>query len=69
MQKEAGRESFEAHTEPLALKASDRLRRFVDFVGRSGAWFIVPLVLVTVVDVVARKIVCALWRPNNGTRR
>jgi TRAP-type mannitol/chloroaromatic compound transport system permease small subunit len=64
MQQEAGRESFQVHDEPpLALKVSDRLRRFVDFVGRSGSWFLVPLVLVTVVDVVSRKIV---WEGADG---
>ncbi|NJO33679.1 MAG: TRAP transporter small permease subunit [Rhodospirillales bacterium] len=63
MQKEPGRESFVADTEPLALRASRGLRRFVDIVGRLGAWFLVPLVLVTVVDVVARKIV---WEGADG---
>jgi TRAP-type mannitol/chloroaromatic compound transport system permease small subunit len=63
MQKEAGRESLIADSEPLALRVSDRLRRFVDFIGRLGAWFLVPLVLITVVDVVARKIV---WEGADG---
>jgi TRAP-type mannitol/chloroaromatic compound transport system permease small subunit len=63
MQKEAGRESYAVGGEPLALRASERLRRFVDFVGRWGSWFLVPLVLVTVVDVVARKIV---WEGADG---
>jgi TRAP-type mannitol/chloroaromatic compound transport system permease small subunit len=42
--------------EPAALKASGGLRRIVEFVGRLGSWFIIPLVLVTVLDVVARKL-------------
>jgi TRAP-type mannitol/chloroaromatic compound transport system permease small subunit len=42
--------------EPVALKASSGLRRIVEFVGRLGSWFIIPLVLVTVLDVVARKL-------------
>ena len=42
--------------EPAALKLSNGLRRIVEFVGRWGSWFIVPLVLVTVIDVVARKL-------------
>jgi TRAP-type mannitol/chloroaromatic compound transport system permease small subunit len=63
MQKEAGRESLVADSEPLALRVSNGLRRFVDVIGRWGAWFIVPLVLVTVVDVVARKIV---WEGADG---
>jgi TRAP-type mannitol/chloroaromatic compound transport system permease small subunit len=63
MQKEAGRDTFVADREPLALRVSNGLRRFVNVVGRWGAWFIVPLVLVTVVDVVARKIV---WEGADG---
>jgi TRAP-type mannitol/chloroaromatic compound transport system permease small subunit len=42
---------------PPALKISDALRSFVDFVGRWGAWLIIPLVIITVFDVTARKIV------------
>jgi TRAP-type mannitol/chloroaromatic compound transport system permease small subunit len=42
---------------------SDRLRRFVNGIGRLGAWFILPLVLITVVDVVSRKIV---WEGADG---
>lgn len=48
---------------PLALRVSDRLRRFVDFVGRWGSWFVVPMVLFTIVDVVARKI---SWLDDQG---
>jgi TRAP-type mannitol/chloroaromatic compound transport system permease small subunit len=63
MQKEIGREAFVGDREPLTLRVSNGLRRFVDIVGRLGAWFIVPLVLITVVDVVARKIV---WEGADG---
>ena len=63
MQKEAARESFAVESEPLALRLSNGLRRFVDFIGRLGAWCIVPLVLITVVDVFARKIV---WEGADG---
>jgi TRAP-type mannitol/chloroaromatic compound transport system permease small subunit len=42
---------------PTAIRISDALRDFVDFVGRWGAWLIVPLVLITVFDVTARKLV------------
>jgi TRAP-type mannitol/chloroaromatic compound transport system permease small subunit len=63
MQKDSGRESFVTDSEPLALRMSSGLRRLVDFVGRLGAWFIVPLVLITVVDVFARKIV---WEGADG---
>jgi TRAP-type mannitol/chloroaromatic compound transport system permease small subunit len=63
MQKETGRVSFEATDQPFSLAVSNGLRRFVDTVGRLGAWFIVPLVLITVLDVVARKIV---WEGADG---
>jgi TRAP-type mannitol/chloroaromatic compound transport system permease small subunit len=46
-----------ASEQPLTLRISDWIRSFVDFVGRCAAWLIVPLVLITVVDVVSRKIV------------
>lgn len=48
---------------PLALRLSDALRRFVDLVGRFGSWMVVPLVLITMIDVVSRKIV---WRDASG---
>jgi TRAP-type mannitol/chloroaromatic compound transport system permease small subunit len=50
---------------PLALRASERLRKGVDFIGRSAAWLLVPLVLVTVVDVVARKLT---WHGADGVQ-
>jgi TRAP-type mannitol/chloroaromatic compound transport system permease small subunit len=40
---------------PQTVTLADRLRRFVDFVGRYGAWLIVPVVVVTCIDVIARK--------------
>jgi TRAP-type mannitol/chloroaromatic compound transport system permease small subunit len=40
---------------PFALRLSERLRRFVDLIGRFGSWFIVPLVLITVFDLGLRK--------------
>jgi len=40
----------------LIVKASERLRVFVEFVGRWGAIFILPLVFITMVDVFLRKI-------------
>ena len=41
---------------PFALRLSERLRKFVDIVGRWGSWFALPMVLFTVVDVISRKI-------------
>jgi TRAP-type mannitol/chloroaromatic compound transport system permease small subunit len=40
---------------PQTLTFADRLRRFVDFVGRYGAWLVVPVVVITCIDVIARK--------------
>ncbi|MGH7264413.1 MAG: TRAP transporter small permease subunit [Candidatus Rokuibacteriota bacterium] len=40
----------------LILRVSERLRSFVEFVGRWGAVFILPLVFVTMWDVFLRKI-------------
>jgi TRAP-type mannitol/chloroaromatic compound transport system permease small subunit len=45
--------------EPFALKLSDALRWFVDKVGKAASWLALPLILVTVIDVVARKLT---WR-------
>ena len=56
MQKQNFPETYARGEEPVALKLSNGLRGVVEFVGRWGSWFIVPLVLVTVTDVVARKL-------------
>jgi len=64
MQTGSFHEAYAKHDAPIALRASNALRGVVDFVGRLGAWFIVPLVLVTVVDVVGRKLV---WRAADGS--
>jgi TRAP-type mannitol/chloroaromatic compound transport system permease small subunit len=54
---------------PPALRVSDALRSFVDFVGRWGAWLIIPLVVVTVFDVTARKLVwLQIWLVDNVSR-
>lgn len=56
-------EADRATGDSLALRMSEALRRFVDRVGRFGAWLVVPLVLITVLDVIARKIV---WHDATG---
>jgi TRAP-type mannitol/chloroaromatic compound transport system permease small subunit len=56
-------QAYAEHEKPVSLKLSERLRRLVDFVGRWGSWCIVPLVLITVVDVVSRKLV---WTDSAG---
>jgi TRAP-type mannitol/chloroaromatic compound transport system permease small subunit len=50
---------------PLPLRTSERLRRGVDFVGRCASWLLVPLVLITVIDVVARKLT---WQGSDGVQ-
>ena len=41
---------------PTALRISESLRKFVDRVGRFGAWFALPMVLITVFDLFIRKL-------------
>ncbi len=42
---------------PTAIRVSEALRKFVDLVGRWASWLFVPLILITVFDVVARKLI------------
>ncbi len=49
---------------PTAIHIADKLRRFVDTVGRWGSWLILPVVLVTCFDVIMRKI---RWANEDGT--
>ena len=42
---------------PLALRLSEALRRGVDFIGGWGSWLVIPLVVITGIDVIARKLV------------
>lgn len=48
---------------PAALQISDALRQIVDFVGRWGSWLVIPLVVITGIDVIARKLV---WHTASG---
>ena len=48
---------------PLGVRLAERLRRFVEFVGRWGAWLILPVVFFTCIDVVGRKIA---WHSDEG---
>lgn len=48
---------------PLALRLSDNMRDIVDYIGKWASWLIVPLVLITCIDVVIRKLT---WRAENG---
>lgn len=64
MQQDVSRSAFEVGQEPSALRIASKLRALVDFVGRWAAWLIVPLVVITCIDVVARK---AIWRAADGS--
>lgn len=51
---------------PAILRVSEALRRFVDRVGRFGSWFAVPLILITVFDLLIRKTgVMQIWLVEN----
>ncbi|HEU4352291.1 MAG TPA: TRAP transporter small permease subunit [Burkholderiales bacterium] len=41
---------------PLQVRVAGGLRRVVDFIGRWGAWLILPVVIITCIDVVGRKL-------------
>jgi TRAP-type mannitol/chloroaromatic compound transport system permease small subunit len=57
---------LEPSERPIALRISDGLRIFVDFVGRWASWLFVPLIIVTVFDVAARKMVwIQIWLVEN----
>jgi TRAP-type mannitol/chloroaromatic compound transport system permease small subunit len=60
---------LEPSERPTALRVSDALRSFVDVVGRWASWLIVPLIVVTVFDVIARKLVwIQIWLVQNVGR-
>lgn len=46
---------------PAAIRVSEALRKVVDRIGRFGAWMFLPLVLITVFDVILRKIGLQYW--------
>jgi TRAP-type mannitol/chloroaromatic compound transport system permease small subunit len=51
------------------IRFSDRLRRFVDFVGRWGALMILPMIFITMIDVTIRKMVSVqLWLIEHAGR-
>ena len=49
---------------PASVNVAETLRRFVDAVGRWGSWLILPVVLITCFDVIARKL---RWVNADGT--
>jgi len=46
---------------PRAIRISEALRKFVDAVGRFGSWLFIPMILITVMDVILRKIGVQYW--------
>lgn len=51
---------------PTVLRISEKLRRFVDRVGRFGSWFAMPLILITAFDLFIRKTgVLQIWLVEN----
>ena len=53
---------------PPAIRLSEKLRKLVDAIGRFGSWMIIPLVVITVIDVVLRKIGVQYWLITNFGR-
>jgi TRAP-type mannitol/chloroaromatic compound transport system permease small subunit len=49
---------------PRLVQIAEVMRRFVDTVGRWGSWLILPVVLITCFDVIARKL---RWVHDDGT--
>ena len=49
---------------PTSVRLAEKLRRFVDGVGRFGSWMILPVVLITCLDVIARKL---RWINDDGS--
>jgi TRAP-type mannitol/chloroaromatic compound transport system permease small subunit len=41
---------------PLSVRVAARLRAAVDFIGRSAAWLSIPVVVITCIDVIGRKL-------------
>ena len=54
-------QEYLSHDIPRAIRISEALRKFVDLVGRAGSWLFIPVVMITVMDVVLRKIGVQYW--------
>jgi TRAP-type mannitol/chloroaromatic compound transport system permease small subunit len=51
---------------PIAIRISDGLRSFIDLVGRWASWLFLPLIIITVFDVAARKLIwLQIWLVEN----
>lgn len=51
-----GAREYVTHELPRVIQLSDTLRKVVDWIGRLGSWMFIPLILITVIDVILRKI-------------
>lgn len=49
-------EGIATQQQSALVRTSEKLRALVDFVGRFGSWFVLPLVFITVYDVCLRKL-------------
>ena len=65
---ETGQEQEFVSAMPPAIRVSEKLRKVVDAIGRFGSWMIIPLVLITVIDVILRKIGVQYWLITNVGR-
>lgn len=57
-----------AHATPRLIHISEMLRKIVDWIGRLGAWMFIPMILITVMDVILRKIGIQYWLITNFGR-
>ena len=63
---------------PRAVRVANQLRQFVDFIGSWGAWLSLPVIAVTCLDVIGRKLAyeddeglthsAQIWLANNVSR-
>ncbi len=61
--------TYEESERPMSLRLSEALRRLVDWVGRFGSWFLIPLILITCMDIFIRKMgLMQLWMVENWGR-
>jgi len=51
---------------PAAVRIAARMRRIVDFIGRYAAWLSIPVVVVTCIDVIGRKLA---YEAEDGSTR
>ena len=60
---EAGKQAVEM---PVAVRVAERLRKWVDFICRYAAWLSLPVVAITCIDVIGRKLA---YEAEDGSTR